>query len=161
MLNSRFISAGLAALVLAMAGHAGAQAFAPSRNVEIVVSSAPGGSNDKTGRTVEKMIVDKKLIPSSITVNNKPGGGGTIALAYVNQRPGDGHTLLVGTPSILTNHIVGSSPLNYTDFSPIASLFNDYVVFAVNAASNIRTGRDLIERLKKDPSSSASGSRRR
>jgi putative tricarboxylic transport membrane protein len=157
MTGSNCLRAGVIAFACMVTGSVSAQAWAPQRNVEIVVSSAPGGSNDKTGRTVEKMIVEKKLIPGSITVANKPGGGGNIALAYVNQRQGDGHTLVVGTPSILTNHIVGTSPLNYTDFSPIVSLFNDYVVFAVNAASNIRTGRDLIERLKKDPSTVSIG----
>ena len=157
MTGSDCLRAGVIAFACMVSSSVSAQAWAPQRNVEIVVSSAPGGSNDKTGRTVEKMIVEKKLIPGSITVANKPGGGGNIALAYVNQRQGDGHTLIVGTPSILTNHIVGTSPLNYTDFSPIVSLFNDYVVFAVNAASNIRTGRDLIERLKKDPSTVSIG----
>ena len=157
MTGSNCLRAGVIAFACMVTSSVSAQAWAPQRNVEIVVSSAPGGSNDKTGRTVEKMIVEKKLIPGSITVANKPGGGGNIALAYVNQRQGDGHTLVVGTPSILTNHIVGTSPLNYTDFSPIVSLFNDYVVFAVNAASNIRTGRDLIERLKKDPSTVSIG----
>jgi putative tricarboxylic transport membrane protein len=52
---------------------------------------------------------------------------------------------------------VGSSKLNYQDFTPIASLFNDYVVFVVNAESPIKTGKDLIARLKKDPKSVATG----
>src|SRR6185503_20661533 len=40
---------------------------------------------------------------------------------------------------------------------PIASLLNDYVVFVVNASSAIRNGRDLTERLKKDPKSVSIG----
>jgi putative tricarboxylic transport membrane protein len=60
---------------------------------------------------------------------------------------------MVFGPPVLTNYIMGTSPLNYTDFTPIASLFNEYIVFSVNAASPIRTGKDLIERLKKDPKS--------
>jgi putative tricarboxylic transport membrane protein len=129
------------------------QAWAPSKNVEIVVSSAPGGSNDKTGRSVEKMLNDLKLVPTSLTVNNKPGGGGNIAYAYMNTHVGDGHYLLVGTTALLSNHIVGSSKLNYNDFTPIASLFNDYVVFAVYAASTMKSGKDLIARLKSNPQS--------
>jgi putative tricarboxylic transport membrane protein len=130
-----------------------AQGWSPQKNIEIVVGSAPGGSNDKTARTVERIITDKRLVNSTLTVVNKPGGGGNIALAYLNQHAGDGHYVFVGTPSLLTNHITGSSPLNYTDVTPIASLFNDYVVFTVNAGSSIKTGKDLIERLKKDPKS--------
>ena len=134
-----------------------AQGWSPSRNVEIVVGSAPGGSNDKTARTVEKAIVEGKLIPTSLTVVNRPGGGSSIAFNYVNQKKGDAHTLLIGTTALLTNHIVGTSPLSYMDFTPVASLFNDYVVFAVNANSSIKTGKDLIAKLKENPQSVSIG----
>ena len=105
-----------------------------------MVGSAPGGSNDKTARTVEKTLIEKRLLPTTLTVINKPGGGGNIALTYVSQKAGDAHYLAVATPSLLTNHITGSSPLNYTDFTPIASLFNDYIVFAVNPTQASRPG---------------------
>lgn len=134
-----------------------AQAWSPSRNVEIVVGSAPGGSNDRTARTVEKAIVEAKLVPTSMTVVNRPGGGSSIAFNYVSQKKGDPHTLLIGTTALLTNHIVGTSPLSYMDFTPIASLFNDYVVFAVNVNSPIKTGRDLIAKLKENPQSVSIG----
>ncbi|MBS1218711.1 MAG: tctC6 [Proteobacteria bacterium] len=143
--------------IAAFTGIAGAQGWSPSRNVEIVVGSAPGGSNDKTARAVEKAIVDAKLIPTSITVVNRPGGGSSIAFNYVNQKKGDAHTLLIGTTALLTNHIVGTSPLSYMDFTPVASLFNDYVVFAVNANSSIKTGKDLIAKLKENPQSVSIG----
>jgi putative tricarboxylic transport membrane protein len=51
------------------------QTWSPQKNVEIVVGSAPGGSNDKTARTVERIMVMNKLVPTSVTVVNKPGGG--------------------------------------------------------------------------------------
>ena len=144
----------LAVMVLAAQGMAAhAQGWSPQKNVEIVVGSAPGGSNDKTARSVERALIDHKLVNTSITVVNKPGGGGSIAFTYVQQRPGDPHTLLVGTTALLTNHITGRSKIHHSDFTPIASLFNDYVVFAVNANSSIKDGKDLIARLKKDPQS--------
>lgn len=140
-----------------LAATAGAQGWSPSRNVEIIVGSAPGGSNDKTARSVEKAIVEGKLIPTSLSVVNKPGGGSSIAFTYVSQKAGDPHTLLVGTTALLTNHIVGRSKLNHKDFTPIASLFNDYVVFAVNANSPIKTGKELAAKLKEDPQSLSIG----
>ena len=143
----------IAGLALCAAPLAHAQGWSPQKNVEIVVGSAPGGSNDKTARTVERIVTLNKLVPGSLTVVNKPGGGSNIAFTYVQQHAGDPHYLMVGTPSLLTNHITGLSKLHYNDYTPIASLFNDYVVFAVNAASPIKTGRDLIARLKKDPKS--------
>ena len=153
MLDRVIIS--LALLAFGAAAHA--QGWSPQKNVEIVVGSAPGGSNDKTARQVEKILVDNKLVGATITVVNRPGGGGSLAFTYVNQHAGDAHYLLIGTTALLSNHIVGSSKISYTDFTPIASLFNDYVVFVVNAGSSIKTGKDLIERLKKDPQSVAIG----
>ena len=153
----RNTKAALGALLLAGTASVCAQTWTPQKNVEIVVGSAPGGSNDKTARTVERIVTQLKLVPTSLTVNNKPGGGSNIAFTYVQQHAGDPHYLMVGTPSLLTNHITGLSKLHHNDYTPIASLFNDYVVFAVNAASPIRNGRDLAERLKKDPKSLSIG----
>jgi putative tricarboxylic transport membrane protein len=147
------VGAGLALALATVATPAAAQAWSPQKNVEIVVGSAPGGSNDKTARTVEHILTMNKIVPVSLTVVNKPGGGSTIAFTYVQQHAGDPNMLMVGTPSLLTNHITGLSRLHYNDFTPIASLLNDYVVFAVNASSPIKTGKDLVERLKKDPKS--------
>ena len=143
----------LAATLACSAVAAHAQTWSPQKNVEIVVGSAPGGSNDKTARTVERILVSNKLVPTSLTVVNKPGGGSSIAFTYVSQHKGDPHTLLVGTTALLSNHITGRSKLRHSDFTPIASLFNDYVVFAVNASSSIRDAKDLAARLRKDPKS--------
>jgi putative tricarboxylic transport membrane protein len=140
-------------LLCASALPAWAQQWVPSKNVEIVVGSAPGGSNDKTARAVEKIIGEKKLLPGTLTVVNKPGGGGNLQLSYISQHPGDPHYVMVTTPTLLSSHITGNSPLGYGDFTPLASMVNDYVVYAVNAASPIKTGKDLVERLKKDPRS--------
>jgi putative tricarboxylic transport membrane protein len=146
------IACVIAGTLLASAG-AYAQGWVPTKNVEIVVGSAPGGSNDRTGRSIEKLLNELKLVPTSLSVVNKPGGGGNIMFNYVNQHAGDAHYLMVGTTAMVTNHIVGSSKISYQDFTPIASLFNDYVVFAVNANSPVKTGKDLVEILKKDPQS--------
>lgn len=141
-----------AALAASSAG-ALAQAWSPQRNVEIVVGSAPGGSNDKTARQVERILVEQKLVNTSLSVVNRTGAGGGIALNYLSQHPGDGHYLIVFTPSMLTNHITGQSKFSHRDFTPIASLFTDYITFVVNANSQIKTGKQLVDQLKKDPQS--------
>jgi putative tricarboxylic transport membrane protein len=147
----------VAGIVLAVASTALAQSWSPQKNVEIIAGSVPGGSNDKTARTLEHVLIANKLAPTSLTVVNKAGGGGGIAYVYLHQHANDPHYLAVATDGLLSNHILGASKLNYTDFTPIALLFNDYVVFAVNTNSPIKTGRDLAERLKKDPQSVAIG----
>ena len=130
----QFTTVALAIFALALPVQA-QKTWSPSRNVEIVVGSAPGGSNDKTARSVEKAIVEAKLIPTSLTVVNRPGGGSTIAFAYVRQKKADPHTLLIGTTALLSNHIVGTSTISYDDFTPI------------------KTGKDLIAKLKENPQS--------
>ena len=147
-------------LILALAcccAAAAAQGWSPQRNVEIIASSVPGGSNDKTARTIEHVFNANKLVSSTLTVVNKPGGGGNIAYTYVSQHAANPHFLGIATDGLLSNHILGASTLNYTDFTPIALLFNDYTVIAVNASSPIKTAKDLAERLKKDPQSLSIG----
>ena len=144
---------GIAAILTGVAAVAGAQAWSPSKNVEIVVPNPPGGSNDKTARSLERILITNKLLPVSLSIQNKSGGGGSIAYTYVQQHPGDPHYLVVAGPAILTNHIVGSASLRHSDLTAVASLFDDYTVFAVNANSSLKTGKDLIERPRKDPKS--------
>jgi len=151
------------AAITATAAHAqtapinAGQNWTPQRNVEIIHGSAPGGSNDKTAREIEKALAETRLVPSTMTVVSKAGGGGSISMAYTNLKPGDGHYLLVGTSTMITNHIIGASTMNYSDFTPIASLLNDYIVFAVNADSPLKTGKDLLERLRTRPQSLSIG----
>lgn len=154
MQYARVVAQWSVAVILAgAAALAGAQTWSPQKNVEIVVPNPPGGSNDKTARSLERILIGSKLLPVSLSVQNKAGGGGSIGYAYVQQRAGDPHYLVVAGPAILTNHIVGSSPLRHTDLTAVASLFDDYTVFAVNANSSLKSGKDLIERLRKDPKS--------
>lgn len=144
----------LVAITLGLAaGAAAAQSWSPQKNVEIVVPNPPGGSNDKTARTVERIWIMNKMIPTSLTVVNKSGAGGTLAYLYAQQHAGDPNYLVVAGPALLTNHITGTSTLRHSDLTAVASLFNDYTVVAVNANSPIKTGKDLVERLRKDPKS--------
>ncbi|MPZ44343.1 MAG: hypothetical protein GEV05_13230 [Betaproteobacteria bacterium] len=139
---------------LAVAGaSAGAQDWAPTKNVEIVAGSAPGGSNDRTARLMERVLNKYKLVPKSITIINKAGGGGSIAYTYVHQHPGDPHYLAIVGTGLMSNQIIGASPLGYKDFTPIATLMNDYAVFAVATQSSLPNGKELADRIKKDPRS--------
>ena len=147
----------LAAALLAIVTSAGAQGWAPQKNVELVVPNPPGGSNDKTARTVERILTANKLLPATLSVVNKAGGGGTIAYLYVQQHAGDPHFLVVGGPALLTNHITGAAKLHHTDLTPIASLFDDYTAFAVTPGGPLTNGKELVARLRKDPKSVAIG----
>ena len=129
-----------------------ATAWSPERNVEIVVTTGPAGAQDRTAREIQRILQQRQMIGVPVTVVNRPGGGGALGLAYLNQHQRDGHYLLTTSPTLLSNHIVGMSALTYTDVTPIAQLFSEYVGFAVRAESPIRNARDLIDRIRKDPS---------
>lgn len=153
----RFTSCITAAAIALTSGAAIAQAWVPTRNVEIVAGSAPGGSNDKTARFLERLLSQYKLVPTTMTVVNKAGGGGSIAYTYVAQKAGDAHVIGISGGGVISNQIIGASTLTLADFTPIASLVEDYAVFAVNASSPFKTGKDLADRLRKDPKSLSLG----
>jgi len=126
-------------------------AWKPERNVEIISGTAAGGAVDRANRAVQRIWQEKKIIDVNSVVINKPGGGNTIAWNYLNQHAGDGHYVMIAPYTILTNKIVGTSAINWSDFSVISLLFNEYLTVAVRTDSPVKTGADLIERLKKDP----------
>jgi putative tricarboxylic transport membrane protein len=148
------ISAGVAALIsLLGAWEASAQGWKPEKPVEIIIGTTPGGPQDRTGRLIQKILQDQKLVPAPVNVVNKPGGGGVIGLTYLSQHPNDGHYLMVNAVTLFTNHLTGRTTLAYTDFTPLAVVGAEYVGVAVLAESPVKSGRDLAERLKKDPAS--------
>lgn len=142
------IAAGV--LGVAAASSAGAQGWKPDRNIEIVINTAPGSGQDATGRTIQRILQDRKLVEAPMNVMNKPGGGGILAYGYINEKAKDGHFVAIASKSLLTNHIMGRAPLTYTNFTPLAILFDEYISVAVKADSPIKSGRDLLDRMRKD-----------
>jgi putative tricarboxylic transport membrane protein len=132
-----------------------ADGWKPEKPIEIVVPTTPGGSVDLTARLLQKIFRDTGLIKVPITVINKPGGGGALSLVYLNQHAGDAHYIATNTPNMIANDINGRTPVRYTDVTPIATLLTQYTAVAVRADSPLRTGQDLIDRLRKDPGSLA------
>jgi putative tricarboxylic transport membrane protein len=142
-----------AALAMLCTAPCGAQpAWKPERAVEIVVVSAPGATNDKIARLMQRIWQENKWI-ENVVVTNKVGGGGTIAYNYTNQRPGDAHTVAIARGGLLSNHILGLSPINYTDMTPIALMSVQAISLAVRADSPIKSVKDLVARWKADPQS--------
>jgi putative tricarboxylic transport membrane protein len=156
----RFLATGLSGLGLCALLGLGWQSAAhaqdvwkPNKPVELVVQSAPGGGTDITARLIQKIIESNRLLDVPVTVVNKPGGGGNVALAYLNQKAGDGHYLQIASAAVLTSFITGNSQFNYTHFSPIAQLNSEYIAFGVKADSPIKNGKDLLAALARDPAS--------
>jgi putative tricarboxylic transport membrane protein len=143
-----------AAMLLGMAATiASAADWKPDRPIEIISGVAAGGSLDLAARSVQKILQEKRNLGQPINVVNRPGSGSAIAWAYLNTHPGNAHYLSMTTNALVINSIIGSSTLTYTDISPIAHLSREDLVFTVRGDSSLKSGRDLVERLKKDPGS--------
>lgn len=115
--------------------------------------TAPGGSIDATARLMQRIWQNGRLVDVPVVVINKPGGGQSIAMSYLDQRAGDGHELLVSTMALMTGHIMGRSKVNYTDYTPLAILYGESMTLVVRPDSSLRTGRDIQEKLRSDPRS--------
>lgn len=141
-----------ASLALACAPAPG-QGWQPTKPIEINAPTTPGGSVDLTARLLQKILQDG-LVKVPVSVVNKPGGGGAVSIAYLNQRAGDAHFIAVNTPNIIANDINGRS-VRYTEVTPLATMASQYTMLAVRVDSPLRSGKDLMERLRKDPASLA------
>ena len=133
--------------------HAQQAAWRPEKTVEIVVPAASGGSIDGTARLIQRVLQVNRIVDVPVVAVNKAGGGGNIATHYLDQHAGDGHYLLTSTMSLMTNHILGRSATTYTDYTPLATLFSEYMTLVVKPDSPLKTARDIQERLQKDPQS--------
>ena len=149
-LPATLLSGAVLALVVGSL-HAQPTAWKPERNVELVVGVSPGGGNDKIARFMQQALQAQRSAGASSAVVNKPGGGGIIALNYLNQHQGNPHYLGVISIGLITTQITGLTPINHTEVTPIALLISEYVGFALNAASPLRDAGDVIQRLRKDP----------
>lgn len=151
--------------LLAWAGHcvfaafaltAAAQDWKPSKNIEIVVNSGAGGAGDRAARVPQRLL-QNLLGLSSISVVNKPGGGGSIAYTYLAQHEKDAHYLCTLSTGLLTNEIVGVSKLSYRELTPLNILMREYIAVWTRAESPLVSAREVVARLKKDPASLSFG----
>ena len=149
-------STALVAFALA-AGAAHAQsAWKPDRPVELIATNAPGGGSDRILRIMIKVLQERRYVSTPIAVVNRPGGGTSVAYNYLNQHAGNGHYLVMGSRSFLTNHITGHGP-SYTEFTPVVRLFDEYIAVTVKPVSPIKSGKDLVSFMKRDPTAISFG----
>jgi len=139
-----------------MAGIAGAPAIAqgwkPTRPVEVVVHTGPGGGSDTLARAVAQMIEKEKLVPVRLQVVNKTGGNGSVAAAYLAEKKGDVNTIGFFTGVWLTNPLVATeAKVTLRELTTVARLVLEPAVIAVKADAPFKTLKDFIEAAKKAP----------
>src|SRR4029079_5242622 len=86
----------VAALAVLGAGPASAQ-YKPTRTVEFVTHTGPGGGGDVLARAISAEMDKEGLMPVRMQVVNKTGGGGLTAMNYLAEKQGDPNTIAVFT----------------------------------------------------------------
>jgi len=151
---------GLALLpVAALAQQQAVPAGYPTRAVNIVTPFAAGSGPD----AVLRMVGDKlgKLWGQAVTIDNRPGGGGFIAIEQARRAAPDGYTLLQ-----LDSEHVAALPHLYKSknfvtldhFDPVASLFRTPFFVSVSSQSKWTDMKDLIAAAKARPGTVSYGS---
>ncbi len=136
--------------LLGVAAVSGAAQF-PTKPITMVVHAAAGGGSDIFARTLSAAFDKEKLLPQPIVVENKPGGSGAIAFAYVGAKKGDPYFLLTAVTSFLTTPILRKSQITPKDFTPIANFaFDEYMVI-VKAGGKYKSMKEVIADAKANP----------
>ena len=137
---------------MAAAGTLPLTAFAAA-NVKMMIPANPGGGWDSTGRALGKAILDAKAA-DTVQYDNKGGAAGVIGLAqFANASKGDGNAMMVMGAVMLGGIITTKPAVGLDKVTPIARLTSEYNVFVVPASSPLKTMKDVVEQLQKDPGS--------
>lgn len=147
------------ALATALALPAFAQSPFPSKSVTITTAFAAGSGPDAVLRQVSDKL--SKLWGQPVLVNNKPGGGGFIAMESVQRLPADGYNLLQLDSEHLAAvpHLYKSKNfVTLNTFDPVATLFRTPFFITVATESKWQNMKDLLAEAKANPGKVSFGS---
>lgn len=142
------IAAGLLAVV---ALSVQAQGY-PGKPIRLVVPFAPGGSSSIVARSMAAEM--EKSLGQPFVVDNKPGGGGNLAMQEVAKSDPDGYTLIIGHVGTLAVNPYMFSKLPYDvdrDFAPVSLLAIVPAIFVVHESVPAKDLREFVALAKKSP----------
>ena len=158
-MNHKLFSSLLTLLASTLCFSAHAQADFPNKPVTLVSAFAAGSGPD----AVLRMLAEKlgKSWNQRVLVDNKPGGGGFIAMDAARRAAPDGYTLLQLDSEQLSAlpHLYRSRNfVTLQTFEPVASLFRTPFMVAVATDSKWKSMTDLIAAAKAKPGQVTYGS---
>lgn len=122
----------------------------PDRPIRLVVGYAPGGAADVLARVVADGL--SKELGETVTVENRPGAGSTIAASTVARAAPDGYTLGLGTANMYgVDQYLYKAPYTPANFTPITQLTSAPLILAVNNELGVKTVADLAALAKANP----------
>lgn len=123
----------------------------PEKPITLVVHAAAGGGSDIFARTLSAAFEKEKILAQPIVVENRAGGSGAVAFAYVAGKKNDPYFLLTAVTSFITTPIQGLSEVTLKDFTPIANFAFDQYLLMVKADSKYKDMKSLIDDAKSKP----------
>jgi tripartite-type tricarboxylate transporter receptor subunit TctC len=145
---NRFLVAALAALL----AHAAQAQSWPTKPIRLVVPFAPGGSSSIVARSVAAEM--EKGLGQPIIIDNKPGGGGNVAMQDVARADPDGYTLIIGHIGTLAVNpfMFESLPFDTNrDFAAVSLLAKVPNIFVVHADVPAKDMREFVALAKQQP----------
>lgn len=152
--SRREVLLGASAASLALSSGVGfAQgAWVPTRDVEFVIPFAVGGGSDLLARVIGKIIVEEKLIPTPLVLNNRPGGGGAVGIGYVSaSRRTDPHTIILVNGTTQITPILNPAARTLTEVQPIANVMLDDFLLFVKSDSKYKTIQEFVADVRSKP----------
>jgi putative tricarboxylic transport membrane protein len=125
----------------------------PSRPIELISPTGPGGGSDLVARAVADIIAREKWLSQPIIIQNRAGGGGAVGQAYAAGRRGDPYTILVAGTSLLTVPVRTGLDVGLDKFQPLGMIGVDLNSLAVREDSPYRTAKDFVAAAKASPKS--------
>ena len=128
-----------------------AQAY-PAKPIHIVTQFAAGASGDANMRAIAQPLAESLGQP--VVVDNKPGGGGVVAAAFVAKSPPDGYAILGASSATQVVHgwITKNVPFDpIRDFTPITLLSKPTVVIIAHPSVKAANLSELLEFAKRNP----------
>jgi tripartite-type tricarboxylate transporter receptor subunit TctC len=147
----RVMGAGAALQAAGFASAQGADTY-PSRPIRLIVPFAPGGGVDLFARVFVKDLGAK--LGQTVFIENKAGAGGNIGMGLTAKAPPDGYTLVMVSSTFTINPFLYGASIPYdakTSFAPVVNLVGAPTLLIVNAKSQIRSVRELVEAMKARP----------
>jgi putative tricarboxylic transport membrane protein len=144
--------AGAALLGRSGPGHAQSPAWQPTQAVNYLISVAPGGSVDLYARGIKNALESLQLVNGQhVLPDNKPGAAGLMALQVMQRNAGNAHYLATFHTGGIAGQVTGILKADMRDYVPVAMMVEETTLVAVRADSPIRTARDIVDALKRNP----------
>lgn len=130
-------------------------AWVPTKEVEFVVPFATGGGADLLARVIHKIIVEEKLVPVSIALNNRPGGGGATGIGYVTSRKAaDPHTIVLVNGSTQITPILNPEAKTLSEVRPVMNVMLDDFLLFVKGDAPWKDVKEFVANAKSKPAKS-------